>query len=158
MGAPTSVDAKGDGADSDSTSLPSVYARQSSSAPTNQLSVSKKQPPEGPWCTPSVAFFWLRYGAFHGVEQEVVSIQSKRDFLSGDMEKAHATGEHFDNRAEYTYSFLQILTASTTSFAHCANDVSNAIGPYTTINWRMVAVFTWDGSLHCRVLESARDV
>jgi sodium-dependent phosphate transporter len=92
------------------------------------------------------------------VEQEVVSIQSKRDVLSGDLEKAHATGEHFDKRAEYTYSFLQILTASTTSFAHCANDVSNAIGPYTTINWRMVAVFTWDGSLHCRVLESARDV
>jgi solute carrier family 20 (sodium-dependent phosphate transporter) len=31
------------------------------------------------------------------------------------------------------YSFLQILTASTASFVHGANDVSNAIGPFATI-------------------------
>lgn len=132
-GAATSVHARGDGADSDSDPLPSVHAGHSSSAPTNQHSVSKKQPPPGPWYTPSVAFFWLKFAVFHGVEQEVVSIQSKSDFLSGDLEKVHATGEHYDNRAEYTYSFLQIMTAATTSFGHGANDVSNAIGPYTTI-------------------------
>ncbi|KKY34623.1 putative phosphate-repressible phosphate permease [Diaporthe ampelina] len=48
---------------------------------------------------------------------------------SNDIER-HPVGE---DPAEYTYSFLQILTASTASFAHGANDVSNAIGPYTTI-------------------------
>jgi sodium-dependent phosphate transporter len=134
-GAATSVAAKGDGADSEITPLPSVHAQQSSSTPPNLLSVPKKQPSPSPWYTLAVAFFWLRYAFLHGVEQEVVSIQSKRDFLSEDLEKVHATGEHFDNRAEYTYPFLQIMTVSTTSFAHGANDVSNAIGPYTAIHF-----------------------
>ncbi|KAH8731782.1 phosphate-repressible phosphate permease-like protein [Phaeosphaeriaceae sp. PMI808] len=101
--------------------------------PSRQLSKPKMTPPPGTWYTPAVAWYWIKSAALHGVEQDVVDQQKHRDFLSGDIEKVHATGEHFDNRAEYTYSFLQILTASTTSFAHGANDVSNAIGPYTTI-------------------------
>lgn len=101
--------------------------------PPRQLSRPKKIPPPGAWYTPGVMWFWIKYAALRGVEQEVVDQQNHKDFLSGDIEKVHATGEHYDNRAEYTYSFLQIMTASTTSFAHGANDVSNAIGPYTTI-------------------------
>lgn len=31
------------------------------------------------------------------------------------------------------YSFVQVLTACTASFAHGANDVANAIGPYAAI-------------------------
>ncbi|KAF1937581.1 phosphate-repressible phosphate permease-like protein [Clathrospora elynae] len=96
-------------------------------------STSKRQLPSGPWYKPAVAFYWFKYALLHGVEQDVVDAQKQKDFLSGDIEAIHATGEHYDNRAEYTYSFLQILTASTASFAHGANDVSNAIGPYTTI-------------------------
>ncbi|KAF1918939.1 phosphate transporter [Ampelomyces quisqualis] len=125
----TSVNPKGDGADSDISPLPSVAPR--SAQPL--LSKTKKTAPPGPFFSPAVAWFWLKYALLHGVEQEVVDQAHRKDFLSGDIEKVHATGEHFDNRAEYTYSFLQIMTASTTSFAHGANDVSNAIGPYTTI-------------------------
>jgi sodium-dependent phosphate transporter len=130
-GAASSVNPKG--SDSDIiTPVESVNAREAAQT-GGQLSTPKRVPPPGPWYSPNVAFFWIKYAAFHGVEQEVVDMQKNRDFLSGDIEKIHATGEHFDNRAEYTYSFLQIMTASTTSFAHGANDVSNAIGPYTTI-------------------------
>jgi PiT family inorganic phosphate transporter/sodium-dependent phosphate transporter len=131
-GAATSVDPKNDGNDSDITPSPSA-APATVASPIRQLSKPKKSPPAGPWYIPAVAWYWVKYAALHGVEQDVVDQQSHRDFLSGDIEKVHATGEHFDNRAEYTYSFLQIMTASTASFAHGANDVSNAIGPYTTI-------------------------
>ncbi|KAF2827022.1 phosphate transporter [Ophiobolus disseminans] len=135
-GAATSVnlqgDLKGNGSGSDITSRASV-SPQAVAEPDHQLSKPKKTPPPGAWYTPAVAWYWIKYAALHGVEQDVVDQQKHKDFLSGDIEKVHATGEHFDNRAEYTYSFLQIMTASTTSFAHGANDVSNAIGPYTTI-------------------------
>ncbi|KAJ4377284.1 Na+/Pi symporter [Neocucurbitaria cava] len=132
-GAGHSVKPTGDGAESDITPIGSVRGAPVTATSHQQLSTPKKQPPPGAWYTPAVAFYWVKYAVFHGVEQDVVDQQSKRDFLSGDIEKVHATGEHFDNRAEYTYSFLQIMTASTASFAHGANDVSNAIGPYTTI-------------------------
>jgi len=125
-GAASAVNPTGNSSDSDI--ITSEIAQ-----PSRQLSRPKKIPPPGPWYSPAVAFYWMKYAALRGVEQDVVDQQNHRDFLSGDIEKTHATGEHFDNRAEYTYSFLQILTASTTSFAHGANDVSNAIGPYTTI-------------------------
>ncbi|KAF2111235.1 phosphate transporter [Lophiotrema nucula] len=109
-------------------------ARESAEGPSKeQLSIPKNIPPPGKWYNPVVAFWWMKYAFWHGVEQDVVDMQKKRDFLSGDLEEMHATGEHFDNEAEYTYSFLQVLTAATSSFSHGANDVSNAIGPYTTI-------------------------
>ncbi|KAF2276568.1 phosphate transporter [Westerdykella ornata] len=104
--------------------------------PRAQLSVPKdgtKAPPPGPWYSPAVAFYYVKRALLHGVEQDVLSAQKKRDLLSGDIDKVHAHGEHFDNKAEYAYSFLQVLTAATSSFTHGANDVSNAIGPYTTI-------------------------
>jgi sodium-dependent phosphate transporter len=121
-----------DRSDSDITPVPDPTSA-GETRPDRQLSKPKKTPPPGAWYTPAVAWYWLKYAALRGVEQDVVDQQKHKDFLSGDIEKIHATGEHYDNRAEYTYSFLQILTASTTSFAHGANDVSNAIGPYTTI-------------------------
>ena len=124
---------KMDRSDSDITPIPEPTPAVISKRPLRQLSKPKKIPPPGAWYTPAVLWYWLKYAALRGVEQDVVDQQKHKDFLSGDIEKIHATGEHYDNRAEYTYSFLQIMTASTTSFAHGANDVSNAIGPYTTI-------------------------
>ncbi|KAL4922054.1 phosphate transporter [Aspergillus aurantiobrunneus] len=89
--------------------------------------------PEGGNFHPKVLFWQAKRFLFRGIEQDVVSMQNKRNILSGDLEMTHAHAEHFENRAEYMFSFLQVLTACTASFAHGANDLSNAVGPYATI-------------------------
>jgi phosphate/sulfate permease len=71
-----------------------------------------------------VAFYWAKYALFHGVNVDVVNAQKEHNILSGDVEAMHARAEHYDNEAEYMYSFLQVMTAATASFTHGANDVS----------------------------------
>ena len=39
----------------------------------------------------------------------------------------------YDPKTEYTFRYLQIFTSICTSFAHGANDVSNAVGPFAAI-------------------------
>jgi sodium-dependent phosphate transporter len=43
------------------------------------------------------------------------------------------TATEHDPRVEYTFRYLQIFTSVCTSFAHGANDVSNAVGPLAAI-------------------------
>ena len=60
--------------------------------------------------------------------------------LSGvvlDLSGALVVKEHvdtvYDPRIEYSFAYLQIFTSICTSFAHGANDVSNAVGPLAAI-------------------------
>ncbi|KAK3386153.1 phosphate transporter [Podospora didyma] len=89
--------------------------------------------PEGPVYSLAVLFWFVKYAFLRGVDQDVVHLQSRKDILTGDVEELHAHAAHYDNKAEYMYSFLQVMTAATASFTHGANDISNAIGPYATI-------------------------
>lgn len=90
--------------------------------------------PDGVWYSAPVLFWLFKRALFRGVDQDVVSQQTQgKSVLSGDLEKMHAHAAHYNNRAEYMYSFLQVMTAATASFTHGANDISNAIGPYATI-------------------------
>ncbi|OCL14993.1 putative phosphate-repressible Na+/phosphate cotransporter Pho89 [Glonium stellatum] len=104
-----------------------------SNPPGESALANARQPPPGPWYAPAVMFYWAKRAFFRGVEKDVVSAQSKSNILTGNIEEMHARVSHYDNKAEYMYSFLQILTAATSSFTHGANDVSNAVGPYATI-------------------------
>lgn len=98
--------------------------------------------PEGKWYTRSVLWWRVKYLVLRGVDQDVVANQNKENVVGGDIEEIHTHARHYDNRTEYLYTFLQVMTASAASFTHGANDVSNAIGPYATIyqTWNEGAV------------------
>ncbi|CAN3377036.1 phosphate permease Pho89p [Diutina rugosa] len=69
----------------------------------------------------------------HGFTQDVIASQTNVDMLSGDQHKLHTSAKYYDNRIEFLYSLLQGITAGTMSFAHGANDISNATGPLATV-------------------------
>ncbi|KAI0377473.1 putative sodium/phosphate symporter [Hypomontagnella monticulosa] len=74
-------------------------------------------------------------GALYGLHYDIHAAQSgihgtpegKR------MERVYAHAEKYPNEVEHTYSFVQILTACTASFAHGANDIGNSVGPWAVI-------------------------
>lgn len=81
--------------------------------------------PEGPWYKADVMWWLLVHKViFRGSEKDVINAQKDKNFLSGNVEDMHARASHYDNKAEYVYSFLQVLTAATASFTHGANDIS----------------------------------
>jgi len=87
----------------------------------------------GPWYYPKNLLKIVVDAALHGVRVDVISEQGRSSKLSGNVNDMHARAARFDNKTEHLYSFLQILTAATASFAHGANDVANATGPLATI-------------------------
>ncbi|KAL2758871.1 hypothetical protein ACRALDRAFT_1061983 [Sodiomyces alcalophilus JCM 7366] len=131
-------------ADADSNGLASDAARRA------EMYTDEKSPkagvvgpkPDGSFFTPAVLFWYLKWLFLRGVDQDVLKMQKRRNALTGDLDEIHSHAAHYDNRAEYLYSFLQVLTACVASFAHGANDVANAIGPFATIYeiWRTGAI------------------
>ncbi|KDQ06366.1 hypothetical protein BOTBODRAFT_181652 [Botryobasidium botryosum FD-172 SS1] len=101
---------------------------------------AEKYPIEGPWIEPKNLWIILRYRAIpfiwnlftHGSSVDVVQMQNEGADAKR-MADIHAHAAQYDNKTEHLYSFLQVLTASTASFAHGSNDVANAIGPFATI-------------------------
>lgn len=49
------------------------------------------------------------------------------------MARVYAHAKKYPNEVEHTYSFVQIITACTASFAHGANDIGNSVGPWAVI-------------------------
>ncbi|KAF4969222.1 hypothetical protein FSARC_3525 [Fusarium sarcochroum] len=98
--------------------------------------------PDGKWFTGAVLFWYLKKAFLSGVDQDIIAMQKKKSILTGDLDEIHANVPHYDNHAEYLYTFMQVMTACTASFTHGANDVANAIGPYATIYqiWRSGAL------------------
>ncbi|KAG8731374.1 Na+/Pi symporter [Ceratobasidium sp. 428] len=97
---------------------------------------------EGAWIEPKNLYIIARYRAIpfivktftHGTTVDVLAMQAEGQSKEARrIQDMHQRAAQYDNRTEHLYSFLQVLTAATASFAHGSNDVSNAIGPFATI-------------------------
>ncbi|BEI84968.1 hypothetical protein CcaverHIS002_0503690 [Cutaneotrichosporon cavernicola] len=74
-------------------------------------------------------------GALYGLHYDIHAAQSGVSGTpEGDrMERVYSHAKKYSNEVEHTYSFVQVLTACTASFAHGANDIGNAAGPWAVI-------------------------
>ncbi|KAK9237145.1 phosphate transporter [Lipomyces kononenkoae] len=74
-------------------------------------------------------------GALYGLHYDIHAAQTGiAGTPEGDrMQRVYANAEKYPNEVEHTYSFVQILTACTASFAHGANDIGNSVGPWAVI-------------------------
>ncbi|KAF4217607.1 hypothetical protein CNMCM8980_006545 [Aspergillus fumigatiaffinis] len=75
-------------------------------------------------------------GLLYGLHYDIHAAQSGiRGTPEGEwMQHVYAHAEKYPNEVEHTYSFVQVLTACTASFAHGAND----IGPVPV--WQLAAL------------------
>nr|POF22356.1 phosphate-repressible phosphate permease pho-4 [Quercus suber] len=74
-------------------------------------------------------------GALYGINYDIHAAQTG---IAGTpegkrMQSVYAHATKYPNEVEHTYSFVQILTACTASFAHGANDIGNSVGPWAVI-------------------------
>ena len=65
------------------------------------------------------------------METKLESLKKKAQ--SDELNELHKHSEVFAKDTEDICTYLQVFTACSDSFAHGANDVANAIGPYAAI-------------------------
>ncbi|KAF2740074.1 sodium/phosphate symporter [Polyplosphaeria fusca] len=79
-------------------------------------------------------------GALYGIHYDIHAAQSGIEGTpeGARMARVYSRAEKYPNEVEHTYSFVQVLTACTASFAHGANDIGNSVGPWAVIYsaWR----------------------
>jgi len=80
---------------------------------------------------PAVITTGLLYGMHYDIHAAQIGIAGTPD---GDrMKSVYSHATMYTNESEYTYSFVQVLTACTASFAHGANDIGNSVGPWAVL-------------------------
>lgn len=80
---------------------------------------------------PAMVIVGLLYGIYYDIHAAQTGIAGTPEGKR--MERVYAHAEKYANEVEHTYSFIQILTACTASFAHGANDIGNSVGPWAVI-------------------------
>lgn len=79
-----------------------------------------------PWAHPKRIYATIKLVLTYGITRDVIHHQSQG------LEDVHRRAPVFDNRVEYLWTTAQVCSAMIMSISHGANDVSNAIGPFTT--------------------------
>ncbi|OAA36825.1 Phosphate transporter [Metarhizium rileyi] len=80
---------------------------------------------------PAMVVSGLLYGLHYDIHAAQTGIEGTPD--GERMKRVYAAAEKYPNEVEHTYSFVQVLTACTASFAHGANDIGNSVGPWAVI-------------------------
>ncbi|CAG7945765.1 hypothetical protein PENNAL_c0004G11287 [Penicillium nalgiovense] len=77
----------------------------------------------------------ITVGLLYGFYYDIHTAQSGNEGTpEGErMKRVYANAEKYPNEVEHTYSFIQVITACTASFAHGANDIGNSVGPWAAI-------------------------
>lgn len=80
---------------------------------------------------PAMAIVGLLYGFYYDIHAAQSGIQDTPEGRRMRLVYSHA--KKYPNEVEHTYSFIQVITACTASFAHGANDIGNSVGPWAVI-------------------------
>ena len=80
---------------------------------------------------PAMIVCGLLYGFHYDIHAAQTGIAGTPDGQR--MQRVYAHAKKYPNEVEHTYSFIQVLTACTASFAHGANDIGNSVGPWAVI-------------------------
>ncbi|KAI1368913.1 putative sodium/phosphate symporter [Xylaria arbuscula] len=80
---------------------------------------------------PALIVATLLYGFYYDIHSAQHGVHGTPDGKR--MERVYAHATKYPNEVEHLYSFVQILTACTASFAHGANDIGNSVGPWAVI-------------------------
>ena len=75
---------------------------------------------------PAYVVVALLYGVHYDIHRAQVGVLGTPEGRR--MNRVYTQAKKYPNEVEYLYSFVQIITACTASFAHGANDVGNAVG------------------------------
>lgn len=75
---------------------------------------------------PAMVVVALLYGLHYDIHKAQVGVLGTPEGRR--MDRVYNQATKYTNEVEYLYSFVQIITACTASFAHGANDVGNAVG------------------------------
>ncbi|TXT04866.1 hypothetical protein VHUM_03949 [Vanrija humicola] len=115
-------------------------APASATAPVNKdvplTEVDKSDEIVGPWIMPrNLLILAKRIPKIlaAGSNYDVHAAQMKDADQAARLKEMHEISHQYDNDTEHLYTYLQVLTACVNSFAHGANDVSNAVGPFSAI-------------------------
>ena len=68
----------------------------------------------------------LLYGTHYDIHTAQIGIRGSPEGKR--MERVYSYAPKYSNEVEHLYSYVQVITACTASFAHGANDVGNAVG------------------------------
>lgn len=79
-----------------------------------------------PWAHPRRIYATVKVVLMHGINKDVIAHQSRG------LEDVHKRAIVYENKVEHLWTTAQVCSAMIMSISHGANDVSNAIGPFTT--------------------------